>query len=158
MRLRGYRDRDAELLSGPWPPGELLGLPLPNWPALAPFTSVPPPSGEGDEELCVAGDAAFVRYTDIDWVRRRARLEIGVRHPVPEGLDALLAAAVAHGLRRLNLHRLHGWVTPLVAPADGGLAGTLSKAGLVREATVPEHLWLAGRAVDREIWGVVRDD
>lgn len=150
MRLRGYRDRDLPLLSGPWLPGELLGLPLPDWPTLAPPTRVPPPAGD-DEELCVVSDTASVRFADIDWISRRARLEIGWHRPDTEGLDALLAAAVEHGLRRLNLRRLEGLVTP---PAAAPVA-TLTAAGFRREATVPEHLWLDGRAVDREIWGVI---
>ncbi|UED82958.1 GNAT family N-acetyltransferase [Streptomyces profundus] len=150
MRLRGYRDRDRPLLTGTWLPGELLGLPLPNRPALAAPTQVPAPA-EGDDELCVVPDVGFARFTDIDWVSRRARLEIGWHRQDTEGVDDLLTAAVAHGRHRLNLRRLHGLVTPLAAPPRAVLTG----AGFRHEATVPEHLWLDGRAVSREIWGCV---
>ena len=71
MKLRGYRGTDRSLLSGPWLAGELLGLPLEDWPALADPTAVPPPAGH-DEELCVT-DGAFVRYTDID---HRIKLQV----------------------------------------------------------------------------------
>ncbi|RBM20481.1 hypothetical protein [Streptomyces sp. PT12] len=152
MRLRGYRDGDRALLTGRWLPGELLGLPLPGWPALAEPTAVPPPSGPGDE-LCVA-PGAFVRYADIDWVGRSARVETGRAPDAPTTAEALLEAAVAHGFHRLNLRRLYGWVTP-AAPTP---TTALTDAGFTREASVPEHLWLGGRAVEREIWGALRHD
>ncbi|EWM18213.1 hypothetical protein [Kutzneria sp. 744] len=53
MRLRGYRSGDADLLSGPWLPGELLGLPVADWPPLAPPTTVAPPA-DPSQELCIA--------------------------------------------------------------------------------------------------------
>jgi hypothetical protein len=155
MTLRGYRSSDRALLSGPWPPGELLGIPLPAWPALAPPTTVEPPS-DTRTELCVLPGAGFVRYTEIDWVNRRARVELGL---LPDAgatrgaLEPLVAAAVAHGFHRLHLHRLHGWVSPVTEPPTA----VLESAGFLREATVPSALWLDGRSVEREIWGVVRD-
>jgi hypothetical protein len=151
MRLRGYRGGDADLLAGPWLPGELLGLPLADWPPLAAPTTVPPPADPG-QELCIAPGLGFVRYTELDWVHRRARVEIGL-HGV-EGLDVLLKTVVAHGFRTLNLSRLYGWVTPLVEPPTGLLADV----GFEREAALPAATWLDGRPVDREIWGVVRHD
>jgi hypothetical protein len=151
MRLRGYRGSDADLLAGRWLPGELLGLPLADWPPLAAPTSVPPPADPG-QELCIAPGLGFVRYTELDWVHRRARVEIGL-HSV-EGLDVLLKTVVAHGFLTLNLSRLHGWVTPLVDPP----IGLLTDVGFKREAVLPEATWLDGRPVDREIWGVVRND
>ncbi|WP_062216642.1 hypothetical protein [Streptomyces sp. NBRC 109706] len=155
MRLRGYRDRDLPLLSGHWLPGELLGLPLPDWPALAPPSRMAPPADQ-DEELCVVSDTAVVRFAEIDWINRRARLEIGWHRQDTEGLDALLATAVDDGLRRLNLRRLDGLVT--VTPRATPTAAVLTAAGFRREATVPEHLWLDGHTVDREIWGVTDHD
>lgn len=151
MKLRGYRESDADLLTGPWLPGELLGLPLADWPPLAEPTAVPPPAGP-DEELCVAPGLGVVRYTELDWVHRRARVEIGL-HDV-DGLDELLTTVVAHGFTTLNLSRLYGRVTPAVDPPTHLLAAV----GFRREAVLPEHTWLDGRPVDREIWGVVRDD
>ncbi|WP_410573319.1 GNAT family N-acetyltransferase [Amycolatopsis sp. cmx-4-61] len=151
MKLRGYRGTDRELLTGPWLAGELLGLPIEEWPVLAEPTQVPPPAGP-DEELCVA-DGAFVRYTGIDWVHRRARVEIGVHSGLSE-VDALLEAVVAHGFTGLNLRRLHGWVTPAAAPGSGALAA----AGFRREAVVPAATWFDGAPAAREIWGTTRHD
>jgi hypothetical protein len=153
MKLRGYRETDQDLLSGPWLAGDLLGLPLADWPALAEPVTVEPPADHG-EELVVAPGVGFVRYTELDWVHRRARVEIGVRPDSHAELAPLVRAAVAHGFHGLNLRRLHGWVTP----ATGTATGALSEAGFVREATVPDGTWLDGRPVDREIWGAMRDD
>ncbi|WP_410606682.1 GNAT family N-acetyltransferase [Amycolatopsis sp. lyj-109] len=151
MKLRGYRGTDRELLSGPWLAGELLGLPLDDWPALAGPTEVPPPTGD-DEELCVT-DGAFVRYTAIDWVHRRARVELGV-HTGQSNVDELLTAAVEHGFTGLNLRRLHGWVTPAARPGSAALAA----AGFRREAVVPAATWFDGAPAAREIWGTIRHD
>lgn len=153
MMLRGYRTSDLELLTGPWLPGELLGLPLRDWPALAAPTTVPPPANAG-EELCVVSGMGFVRYTEIDWVHRRARMEIGLRPGPAESLVVLIKSAVSHGFLGLNLHRLYGWVTPATNPPANVLAG----AGFQREATVPDAIWLDGRPVERELWGAVRHD
>jgi hypothetical protein len=148
--LRGYRSTDRGLLAGPWLPGELLGLPLPDWPALAAPTAVAPPAGP-DDELCVVPGVAFVRFAELDWVHRRARLEIGVAPgPAPDA-DLLVKSAVAHAVQTLGLRRLHGWVTPTVDPPTAALAA----AGFRREATVPEAVWLDGGPRTREVWGLV---
>jgi hypothetical protein len=151
MRLRGYRGGDAGLLAGRWLPGELLGLPIAAWPPLAPHTRVPPPA-DPSQEMCIAPGLGFVRYTALDWVHRRARVEIGL-HAV-DGVDVLMKTVVAHGFLTLNLSRLYGWVTPALATP----AGLLTDVGFRREAVLPESTWLDGRPVDREIWGVVRND
>jgi hypothetical protein len=153
MMLRGYRSSDSCLLSGPWLDGELAGLPLADWPALADRCTVAPPSGP-DEEWCIAPGAGFVRYTELDWVHRRARLETGLQPGHADAAGPLLQAAVAYGLRDLNLHKLHGWVTP----ATGVAATAAELAGFRREASVPDGIWLAGRAVERQIWAVIRPD
>lgn len=151
MRLRGYRSGDADLLSGPWLPGELLGLPVADWPPLAPPTTVAPPA-DPSQELCIAPGIGFVRFTSLDWVHRRARVELGLNSVV--GLDVVLKTVVLHGFLTLNLSRIYGWVTPaLGAPTD-----VLADVGFQREAVVPEGTWLDGRPVDREIWGAVRND
>lgn len=151
MKLRGYRGTDRGLLSGPWLAGELLGLPLAGWPALADPTEVPPPA-EHDEELCVT-DGAFVRYTEIDWVHRRARLEIGV-HTGLSDVDKIVRDAVEHGFTGLNLRRLYGWVTPAARPGTDALTA----AGFRREALIPAATWFDGAPAAREIWGTIRHD
>lgn len=154
MILQGYRQSHAGLLSGWWLPGELVGLPLPDTPALAERAVVHPPA-DRTTELCIVPDVAFVRFTEIDWVARRARLEIGVQPASGDraSVSLLVETAVSHGFRVLNLHRVYGWVTPATdAPVD-----SLHEAGFRREATVPCGNWYRGEPVEREIWGVIRD-
>ncbi|HVK23844.1 MAG TPA: GNAT family protein [Actinokineospora sp.] len=153
MRLRGYRDSDRDLLAGHWLPGELIGLPLTDRPPLAEPTTVSAPVDDR-AELCVADGIGFARFAEVDWVHRRARLEIGLRPDAADAAEQLVGLAVEHGLRVLNLHRVHGWVTPATTPRTDILA----RAGFQREAVLPDGAWHAGRAVDREIWGMVRHD
>jgi hypothetical protein len=164
MMLRGYRDTDLPLLTGGWLPGELLGLPVPGRPALAEPAQVPPPRDPGDDvaagrddELCVVPGTGFVRLTALDWVHRRARLEIGLRPGAENGAEPLLKAALDHAFRALNLRRVFGWVTPAVPLPDGLPRDALLRdAGLSREADIPRALWLDGRPVARQIWGATR--
>lgn len=146
--LTGFRERDRSLLAGHWLPGELLGLPVADRPPLADAVTVEPPSA--GSALVVLPGAGFVRLTELDWVHRRARLEIGLQ-AAPEDPVLLLKTALAYGFRALNLHRLYGWVTPAVHPD----LAALTAAGLEREAVVPQALWHDGRPVDRELWGVL---
>ncbi|MEW2520855.1 GNAT family N-acetyltransferase [Actinacidiphila alni] len=164
MMLRGYRDTDLPLLSGDWLPGELLGLPVPGRPPLAEPARVPAPRDPAedgatgqDDELCVVPGAGFVRLAAVDWVHRRARLEIGLRPGAEGGAEPLLKAALDHAFRALNLRRVFGWVTPAV-PLPSGLPrdALLRDAGLAPEADVPRALWLDGRPVARQIWGATR--
>jgi hypothetical protein len=151
MRLRGYRDADAPMLTGPYPPGELLGLPPADRPALAEPASVPPPE-DREAELCIAPDVGFARFSELDPVARCARLETGVRPEAAGTARDLLDAALAHGFEVLNLRRLHGFVTP----AAGARADLLAEAGFEQEAAVPNGAWYDGRPVDRQIWAAVR--
>lgn len=153
MRLRGYRDAHAPLLSGPYPPGELLGLPQADWPALAEPSSVPPPR-DREVELCVAPGVGFARFSELDPVARCGRLETGMRPEAAGAARDLLDAALAHGFTVLNLRRVYGWVTP----AAGARADLLADAGFEKEAAVPGGAWHDGRPVDRQIWAAVRDD
>ncbi len=152
MRLRGYRDDDAPLLSGPWLPGELLGLAAAGRPALAEPAAVEPPQGH-DVELCVVSETGFARFSELDWVARHARLEIGVRPGAEDAARDVLGAALAHGFGVLNLHRLYGWVTPTA----GGLPDLLAEAGFELEAAVPNGVWHDGRPGQRQLWAAVRD-
>jgi hypothetical protein len=153
MMLKGYRGGDAHLLTGPWLPGELLGLPSPDRPALTEDVTVEPPT-DHTTELCVAPGAAFVRFAELDWVNRRARLEIGIQADAVDAAAMLLKTAVAHGFHVLNLHRLYGWVTPALDPPRS----VLDSAGFQPEATVPGGGWLDGAPVQRQIWGALRHD
>ncbi len=153
MRLRGYRDADAPLLSGRHLPGELLGLPPAGRPALAEPAVVPPPR-DHEVELCIAPDAGFARFSELDLVARSARLETGVRPEAADTARDLLAAALTHGFEVLNMRRLYGWVTP----ASGARADLLAEAGFEKEAAVPNGAWYDGRPVDRQIWAAVRHD
>lgn len=153
MRLRGYRDADAPLLSGPYQPGELLGLPQPDRPALAEPASVPPPR-DHEAELCIAPDTGFARFSELDQVARCGRLETALRPEAAGTARELLDAALAHGFGVLNLRRLHGWVTP----AAGARCDLLAEAGFEREAVVPCGVWYDGRPVERQLWAAVRHD
>lgn len=153
MRLKGYRDAHAPLLSGPYPPGELLGLPQADWPALAEPTSVAPPR-DHETEVCVAPGVGFARFSELDPVARCGRLETGMRPGTAGSARDLLDAAVAHAFQVLNLRRLYGWVTP----ATGARADLLADAGFAQEAAVPGGAWHDGRPTDRQIWAVVRHD
>lgn len=153
MMLRGYRDSDRALLTGYWLPGELVGRPVADRPPLAEPTTVTPPA-DPTTEMCVVPGTAFVRFTDLDWVNRRARLETGLRPEAVDDGEVLLKSAVSHGFRVLNLHRVYGWVTP----ACGVPVAALRDAGFQLEATVPDAIWLDGRPVERQLWGAVRHD
>ncbi|WP_219806351.1 hypothetical protein, partial [Streptomyces sp. SM12] len=66
----------------------------------------------------------------------------------------LLTAALDRARCTLGLRRVHGWVTP----GQPGTEEVLRAAGLAREAEVPHALWLDGRPVGRQIWGMCSDD
>lgn len=153
MMLRGYRTDDLGLLSGTWLSGELLGLPLPNWPVLAEPATAAPPSDE-TSELFLAPGIGFARFCDIDWVHRRARLETGLRREAAGSAELLVKTALAHGFRTLNLRRVYGWVTPATCPP----VHVYDRAGFQREATIPSAIWFDGKPVAREIWATVRHD
>lgn len=153
MKPRGYRSGDAALLTGPWLPGELLGLPPAGRPATAEPTRIPEPRDPRDE-LCVLPGAGFFRFVETDWVGRTARLEIGLADAASGSAREALDAALAHARGVLNLHRVHG----LATPAAGAPTELLGQAGLRREAVIPDHVRLGGRTAAREIWAVVFDD
>jgi hypothetical protein len=153
MNLRGYRSADRPLLTGAWLAGELLGVPPSDRPMLAPAATMPPPADD-TAEVCVAPGRAVIRFAEIDWVHRRARLEIGVQPDQDDTAALVVDAAVAHGFDVLNLRRIYGWVTPAAQPSTD----LLERAGFQREAAIPNGYWLDGQPVEREIWGVIRHD
>jgi hypothetical protein len=152
VMLRGYRSEDVPLLTGHWLRAELLGLAPPGVPGTADPTVVPAPR-DATEELCILPGAGFVRFAELDWVHRRARLEIGLQPKAAGCALSALTVALTHALRVLNLHRVYGWATP----DAGAPTALLAQAGLRQEATVPEAFWLGGRPVGRQIWGAVLD-
>jgi hypothetical protein len=147
MMLTGYRQADQSLLSGHWLRGELLGLPDPDRSPLA------EPATIEAKHVYVVRDRAAVHFAEIDWVHRRARLEIGLR-PGTRNLAAIVRLAVRHGFTVLNLRRLYGWVTPVA----GTPTKPLTAAGFAHETSVPQAIWHAGAPVERHIWGVIRHD
>lgn len=153
MTLRGYRDGDRALLSGDWVAGELLGLPPGQRSRLAETATLDAPQ-DGTAELCVLDGAGVVRFGELDWIHRRARLEIGLQASASDRVSALLKEVLTHAFEVLNLHRVYGWVTP----AAGADTSVLAGAGFQREAAVPASGWLGGHPVTREIWAVVRRD
>lgn len=152
MRVRGYRDSDRVLLSGPWAAGELLGLPSADRPTLDEDVVIDEPL-DHRTEVCVVDGAAVVRFSELDWVNRRARLEIGMRPEAAAQATDVVRAAQAHAYGVLNLHRLYGWVTP----AYGRSPEALDDAGFCREAVMPAAFWLSGDPVAREMWGHVHE-
>ncbi|HEY8980273.1 MAG TPA: GNAT family protein [Streptomyces sp.] len=154
MKISGYREADRALLAGPWIPGELLALPVADRPPLADPHTVALPDGGDHEELFVVRDTAVVRYADIDWVARRARLEIGVREGAEDRAAEVLAVAVPFAFGVLGLRRLHGRVT--LSPEAPVAA--LEKAGFGREGVALDDVWFGGVLTDREIWAVLGDD
>lgn len=150
LELVGYRAAHAELLRGHWLTGELISPSRPAAPGPAPARTLEPAPPRPESRVLVAPDLGFVRYLEISWVSRRARLEIGYAgDPDPDRAAVLLGAAVRHAFGAFRLRRLHGWVTP----AAGLPERVLAEAGFVCEARVEEAGWYAGAAVERQIWG-----
>lgn len=150
MKIRGYRATDCALLAGHWLPGELLAAWLVHPPVLAEPLTIPLPAGGGARLYVVAG-VACVRFAGLDWVARRARLQIGLAAGTQQHAQPVLELAIGVGFRVLDLHRLEGLLTPQIS----GLSDAVAAAGFVREATVPRALWHDGAVLDREIWGLV---
>lgn len=153
MKLRGYRDDDRALLTGDWLPGELLGRTPAVRPALAERTGI---SADQDRraEVYVIDGIGVVRFAELDWVHRRARIETGLLPTSGGGAGTvLLRALLAHAFDVLNLHRVYGWITPETGADD---SSALLAAGFRREAEVPAAGWLAGRLVPRELWAAMR--
>lgn len=156
LTLSGHRAADAPLLTAHVLPGELVALPIADPPALlAPVTADVPEPGRLDARLAVVRGAGFVRYSEIDWVHRRARLEVALTVPGADAatIKTVVELAVTHAFTTLDLRRLHGRLTPaLGAPVADGLAA----CGFVVEGTVPGAVWLDGRAVDGVLLAVLR--
>jgi hypothetical protein len=151
MELTGYRGTHADLLYGHWLPGELACPARPDGvPGLAAARSLAPTTAHPERRTLIAPGVGFVRFLEISWVSRHARVELGYAGgPDHELAGQLLLAAVEQGFRSFRLHRLYGWVTP----AAGLPEEVLERAGFAREARVEEAGWWAGAPVERQIWG-----
>jgi hypothetical protein len=157
----GYRPRQAPLLAGAWAVGELLcfaddaggagGIGV---------RTVAPAPGDGSDRtplrrLMILPEVGFVRFTEIEGVHRRARLEVGL-----QGAFDAAAASRALTLARecafgdLNLNRVYGWVRATAAP----VLALLPNAGFAPEAAIPAGARVDGRLVDRQLWGALRSE
>jgi len=149
--LTGYRESHRELLRGNWTPGELLAPAADGRAGLAEPAVID--AARSDERLYVVPGAGFVRYREIDWIHRRARVEIGLRDQNWRLAPAVLRQARSTGMELLGLSRLYGWA----APAAGVTADLLAEAGFELEATVPGAIWLGGRPASRQVWATLAD-
>jgi hypothetical protein len=154
--LTGFRESHRELLRGNWTPGELLARPADGRAAGRAAMAEPAVidhAVRSGMRLYVVPGAGFIRYREIDWIHRRARVEIGLRDQAWPLALAVLRQARSAGLELLGLSRLYGWVTPAAGIPDALLAD----AGFELEATVPRAIWLAGRPVSRQVWATLAD-
>ncbi|WP_433271686.1 hypothetical protein ACQPZF_13275 [Actinosynnema sp. CS-041913] len=154
ITLSGYRPAHADLLHGRWLPGELIAPRHDGRVAEFGAVDVPEPGLCDEERLLVAVGAGLVRYCDIDWVDRRARLEIRLLSDFhPDGTHNLLARALETAFTVFALNRVYGYVTP------GGpdVAPMLREEGFDREGELPGAVRVAGLAVGRTIWGRLRE-
>ncbi|MFD4635855.1 hypothetical protein ACFWN2_01000 [Lentzea sp. NPDC058436] len=148
-RLTGYRRRAEEFHRGRWLVGDLVSF---RDDRRVPLFHDEPPETRSVSRTLVSPGHAWVSFTGIDWIDRRARLEMRVLDAGPsDRLDALVAEAVEVAFGRFGLLRLEGWVTP----GHYDVAPALLDNGFVMEAVVPHAIRVDGKPVDRQIWGKV---
>jgi len=95
---------------------------------------------------------ALVSFVDIDWIDRRARLEVRVLDDEPSArLDDVLSDAIRIAADHFRLLRLEGEVTPV----HYNVAPTLKSHGFELEAVVPHGVRVGGKPVARQVWGMV---
>jgi hypothetical protein len=151
--VRGYRTADEALLRGYWLPRELIAEPFAAPPPLAQPITVPAHTGSA-ERLYIVPGTAYVRYTELDWVARHGRLEVGLATRADWSVGEVLGRAVTVGFQALGLHRVYGALTPTLSE----MTEVVAAAGFRREAVVPRGVWHDGFAHDREVWGMLCDD
>jgi hypothetical protein len=143
--LVGCRHRIEELHSGRWFPQEFVSF--------RNDRRVPTFHDEHEanaDRVLVSVEYALVGFVDIDWMDRRARLEIRVLEDGPSArLEPLLADALRVGFAKFDLARLDGWVTPV----HYDISPFLLRAGFTLEAVIPHAVRVDGQAVNRQIWG-----
>jgi len=157
--LVGYRPGHAPLLAGAWAGGELLCFADDEARRAGVRTVAPEPGGGSDwtprRRLMILPEVGFVRFTEIEGVHRRARLEIGIQGEFDAAAAArVLALARDSAFGDLNLNRVYGWVRATQAPVLALLPG----AGFAPEAAVPAGARVDGRLVDRRLWGALRSE
>jgi hypothetical protein len=102
--------------------------------------------------LLIVPDRGFVRMLEIDWIHRRARIEIGIQGAFDgRTAEAFLELARECAFDHFNLHRVYGWVRS----THQQTLEVLRVAGFECEAIVPAALRVDGALVDRGIWGSV---
>lgn len=153
MRLRGYRKRDAHMLSGYWVPGQLVSTSDEGRDAMLVPHTFDLRHEDPTTRLLVAEETALVRFSDIDPIHRRARLCVALVAGAQGRADAVLSEAIRVGFGQLNLHRLHGRVI-----TGAGHSLSVARAGFRFEGVVPRGQWFGGGERDVETWGVLRDD
>lgn len=146
-RLAGYRKRHNPFHIGRWLTGEFVSFERDRrTPVFEEDHSDPP--DENDRFLAL-GEYALVRLTDLEWVDRRARVEIRVLDDGPSArLDGLLDEVVGVSAEAFDLHRLEGLVTPV----HYDLSSVLAAAGFRLEATLPYRRRVAGTTVECQVW------
>jgi hypothetical protein len=147
--LVGYRQCVDEFHVGPWLARELVSfrgdrrVPV--------FHDVPPPESTTTRRL-VSERYALVSFVDIDWIDRRARLEVRVLDDeLTPQLDDVLSDAIRIAVDYFRLLRLEGEVTPV----HYNVAPTLRSHGFELEAVVPHGIRVDGKPVARQLWGMV---
>ncbi|MEJ2853346.1 MULTISPECIES: GNAT family N-acetyltransferase [unclassified Saccharothrix] len=154
VTLSGYRPAHAALLKGRWLPGELIAVREDRRVADFSVAELPEPGLCDETRVLVAAGAGVVRYLEIDWVDRRARLEVLLLTDYDEvGARALLERALETAFSVFALNRVYGYVTP------GGpdVEPVLRAAGFEREGVVPEAARVGGAPVGRTLWGRLRE-
>ncbi len=160
--LVAYRPSHAATVTGAWIPDELLCFahndlrsPVTAHSAAAPWPRQPDAAPPSTQRLLVAPGIGFIRFSGIEPVHRRARLEVGIQGAFDQATaEHVLALAQETAFFQLNLHRIFGWLRP----SQSAVRAVLETAGFTRELAVPFAARENGHPVVREIWGKMRGD
>lgn len=146
--LVGYRQREEEFHRGRWLPGEFVSYRndhrVPAFHDDADFSNL--------ARTLVAPGYALVGFVNVDWVDRRAQLEVRVLDDGPSPrLEAVLSNALEIGFDEFDLVRVEAWLTPV----HYDMAPVLRRLEFELEAVVPAAVRVDGRPVGRQMWARV---